>query len=39
MQYDKKRIGGLLRFSLPVSIGEVRIGVEVEPTDVIKLIS
>ena len=39
MQVDKKRKGGVLRFSLPVSIGEVRTGVEIEPEDVLKMIS
>lgn len=39
MQVDKKRKGGVLRFSLPVSIGEVRSGVEIEPEDVLKMIS
>jgi 3-dehydroquinate synthase len=30
MTFDKKRAGGKIRFSLPVSIGDVRTGVEVE---------
>jgi 3-dehydroquinate synthase len=30
MAFDKKRAGGNIRFSLPVSIGDVRTGVEVE---------
>ena len=39
MQVDKKRKGGVLRFSLPVSIGEVRTGVGIEPEDVLKMMS
>ncbi len=39
MQADKKRKGGVLRFSLPVSIGEVRTGVGIEPEDVLKIMS
>jgi 3-dehydroquinate synthetase len=30
MQVDKKRAGGKVRFALPVRVGEVRVGVEVE---------
>ena len=30
MQTDKKKSAGIIRFALPVKIGEVRIGVEVE---------
>jgi 3-dehydroquinate synthase len=30
MTFDKKRAGGKIRFSLPVTIGDVRTGVEVE---------
>jgi shikimate kinase / 3-dehydroquinate synthase len=30
MQYDKKKDAGVIRFALPVKIGEVRVGVEVE---------
>jgi len=39
MQFDKKRKGGVLRFSLPVSIGEVRTGVEIDPENVLKMMS
>ncbi len=31
IQLDKKRAGGIVRFALPVRIGEVRSGVAVEP--------
>jgi shikimate kinase / 3-dehydroquinate synthase len=30
MRYDKKMNSGIIRFSLPVKIGEVRVGVEVD---------
>jgi 3-dehydroquinate synthetase len=30
MRYDKKMNSGIIRFALPVSVGEVRAGVEVE---------
>jgi len=30
MRMDKKKAGGVVRFALPVAIGEVRVGVEVE---------
>jgi 3-dehydroquinate synthetase len=30
MRYDKKMNAGMIRFALPVKIGEVRAGVEVE---------
>jgi 3-dehydroquinate synthase len=39
MQVDKKRKGGALRFSLPVSIGEVQTGVGIESEDVLKMMS
>lgn len=31
IQLDKKRDGGIVRFALPVRIGEVRVGIPVEP--------
>jgi 3-dehydroquinate synthase len=31
MQFDKKRASGILRFALPISIGQVESGVEVDP--------
>ena len=31
IQLDKKRADGVVRFALPVRIGEVRTGVAVEP--------
>ena len=39
MHFDKKRKGGALRFSLPISIGEVRSGIEIKPEDVLKMLS
>jgi 3-dehydroquinate synthase len=30
MQRDKKKAGGIVRFALPVTIGDMRVGVEVE---------
>jgi len=30
MRRDKKTASGLLKFALPVQIGEVRVGIEVE---------
>ena len=33
MRYDKKMNSGVIRFTLPVRIGEVRVGVEVENLD------
>ena len=33
MQYDKKRDLGIIHFALPVKIGEVRVGVEVQNLD------
>ena len=33
MRYDKKKSAGKIRFALPVKIGEVRVGVEVENLD------
>jgi 3-dehydroquinate synthetase len=30
MRMDKKKAAGVVRFALPVKIGEVRVGVEVE---------
>lgn len=39
MQSDKKRIGGVIRFVLPVRLGEVRTGVEVPEADVRQALS
>ncbi|MDQ6766942.1 MAG: 3-dehydroquinate synthase [Candidatus Eremiobacteraeota bacterium] len=39
MQSDKKRIGGVLQFVLPVRLGEVRAGVEVPEADVRQALS
>jgi shikimate kinase/3-dehydroquinate synthase len=39
MVHDKKRVAKTQRFSLPVSIGEVRIGVDVAPGNIAKWIS
>jgi 3-dehydroquinate synthetase len=33
MRYDKKMNSGVIRFTLPVKVGEVRVGVEVEDLD------
>jgi 3-dehydroquinate synthetase len=33
MQYDKKMSSGVIHFALPVKIGEVQVGVEVENLD------
>ena len=33
LQYDKKMNSGVIRFALPVTIGEMRVGVEVENLD------
>jgi len=30
MQMDKKRVGGVVQFSLPVEIGEVKSGIEID---------
>jgi 3-dehydroquinate synthetase len=38
MQFDKKRLSGVLRFSLPISIGQVKGGIEVDPDVVQKII-
>jgi 3-dehydroquinate synthase len=38
MQFDKKRLSGVLRFSLPISIGQVKNGIEIDPEDVQKTI-
>jgi 3-dehydroquinate synthase len=38
MQFDKKRLSGVLRFALPISIGQVESGIEVTPEDVAKII-
>ncbi|MCH7586906.1 MAG: 3-dehydroquinate synthase [Chloroflexi bacterium] len=38
MQFDKKRQSGVLRFSLPISIGEVKSGIEISPEDVQKIL-
>ena len=38
MQFDKKRLSGVLRFSLPISIGQVKSGIEIEPEDIQKII-
>lgn len=37
MQQDKKRLGGALRFSLPVFIGEVKTGIKIEPEELRRL--
>ena len=38
MQFDKKRHSGVLRFSLPISIGQVKSGIEVNPEVVQRII-
>jgi 3-dehydroquinate synthetase len=38
MTHDKKRSDGKLRFSLPVRIGEVRVGISVEPSDLLSIL-
>jgi 3-dehydroquinate synthase len=38
MKFDKKRLSGVLRFALPISIGQVESGIEVRPEDVDKII-
>jgi 3-dehydroquinate synthase len=38
MQFDKKRLSGVLRFSLPISIGQVKNGIEIDPEDIQKTI-
>jgi shikimate kinase/3-dehydroquinate synthase len=38
MRLDKKRAGGKLRFSLPVRVGEVRTGIELDEADVLGLL-
>jgi 3-dehydroquinate synthase len=38
MQFDKKRHSGVLRFALPISIGHVESGIEVDPEDVRNII-
>ncbi len=38
IQFDKKRLSGVLRFSLPISIGQVKNGIEIDPEDVQKII-
>jgi 3-dehydroquinate synthase len=38
MQFDKKRLSGILRFSLPISIGNVKSGIEIKQDDVKKII-
>jgi 3-dehydroquinate synthase len=37
MKFDKKRRSGVLRFALPISIGRMKSGIEVEPEDVQKI--
>jgi 3-dehydroquinate synthase len=39
MRKDKKRAGGAHRFALPVQIGQVHIGVEVEETAILDLLN
>jgi 3-dehydroquinate synthase len=39
MQFDKKRVSGILRFALPISIGQVESGVEVDPEDLREIIA
>ena len=39
MLQDKKRLGGALRFSLPVSIGEVKTGIEIEMEELLRLMA
>jgi shikimate kinase/3-dehydroquinate synthase len=38
MRSDKKRVGGKLRFSLPIRVGEVRTGIEVDEAEIIALL-
>lgn len=38
MQFDKKRLSGVLRFALPISIGQVKSGIEINPEVVQKII-
>ncbi len=38
MQLDKKRAEGKVRFSLPASVGEVKTGIEMDETEVIRLL-
>jgi 3-dehydroquinate synthase len=35
MQYDKKKTSGVIRFTLPVEIGEVCVNVEVKDLDLL----
>jgi hypothetical protein len=35
---DKKRAGGMVRFSLPIRVGEVRTGIEVEAAEAIEFL-
>jgi 3-dehydroquinate synthetase len=35
MHFDKKKDSDVIRFSLPVTIGEVRFGIEVESPELI----
>jgi shikimate kinase/3-dehydroquinate synthase len=38
MKMDKKRAGGMVRFSLPIRVGEVRTGIEVEAAEAIEFL-
>ena len=38
MQVDKKRDNGEVRFALPATIGDVRTGIPIQPSELIKIL-